>query len=57
MNEDIDKVPEEKMFYGKVVELTDQVVCNDGITFHDYSWEEHKHYLGFGVPKDINEIE
>jgi len=57
VNEDIDKVPEEKMFYGKVVELTDQVVCNDGITFHDYSWEEHKHYLGFGVPKDINEIE
>lgn len=38
--------------YGKIVEITGEVVCNDGSRFQDYSWEQHLQYLGYAVEKE-----
>ena len=38
--------------YGKTVEITGPVVCNDGTKFEDYTWEDHLRYMGYGVEKD-----
>lgn len=36
-------------FFGKEVVISGEVLCKDGTTFEDYTWEEHLHFLGYAI--------
>lgn len=36
-----------KDYFGFSLTITENVICNDGSKFEDYTWEEHLHYNGF----------
>lgn len=35
---------EKESYFGATLTLTENVICNDGSKFEDYTWEEHLHY-------------
>lgn len=46
-------IPKDKMdLYGKQVIIKDEIVCNDGTNFYDYTWQEHLKYLGLSIEKE-----